>query len=357
MNFSNEKYKNVALNYKFNEEDVHTPEEAFMLLINGVDKEVIDNLVDLLASKLNLTTKQAYLMTQISGAQDYQKFILETAYECLETKPLGNKTINDGKINLSDWLNHSLNVGLVCKNLAATAGDNANVAQTMGILHDFGRKYDHSFKHTILGAEKLMDLGWTAEAMGCLSHSFIANGRCANNEKAVEGFALDSAGNPYWTAGTKKDDMTEFLENYQYSEYDDYLNMADLTATGHGITSPYDRIQDIATRREIDPTNRKYFFAETINLFNNYMRRVGLTSEERVFKATPDISLEEMDESLRKTSSDFDNFYQNRSSIISNELDTMFLFEGSHGCRRTSNDALDPSVFDSIEYRPVITKR
>lgn len=85
-----------------------------------------------------------------------------------------------------------------------------------------------------------------------MTHSFVNGNRCANNEPAEDGFYVDDTGNPRWEENTAKDDITKFLENYQYNEYDNILTIADLMATDKGIVSPFDRIEDIATRKKLD---------------------------------------------------------------------------------------------------------
>ena len=47
--------------------------------------------------------------------------------------------------------------------------------------------------------------------------------------------------------------------------YDLILNLGDLTATDKGVVTIYDRLKDIATRRELDPTNREFFLLKLIN--------------------------------------------------------------------------------------------
>ena len=191
-------------------------------------------------------------------------------------------------------------------------------AQIQGILHDYGRKTTHSFEHVTRGYEKLVDEGWENEAVAALTHSFLNGGRCASNESAEEGFYVDEKGNSAWKPETEKDDITLFLENYKYSKYDDILNVADLMATSSGIVSPYDRIQDIATRRKLDPTNRGYFLAEFTNKLIEFLKESGAEIPEnmqREIKATPDVSIDELNERFKIASEVFFNYYKENISL------------------------------------------
>lgn len=324
LNFENDYYKKEALEHskEYNYENNNTVEDAFLLVLKDIKKEDLSNLIILIQKtfikkyNLKLTENEAYEMTQKNGLKiEYKKILLELAYKCIDNNQhLGNNTILDGKINTSSWISHSLFEGRLCKQFALMEGLNPKIAQKIGILHDYGRKYTHSFEHVIVGYEKLIDLGWNSEAIACLTHSFINGNRCANNEPAEEGFFIDDKGNPQWEENTAKDDITKFLENYKYNEYDNILTIADLMATDRGIVSPFDRIEDIATRKKPDVKNRAYFIAEFTNKLNEFMRKVyknKLTNVE-LTKATKDISLEELMKQFKIVSDKFFDEYRRK---------------------------------------------
>ena len=203
-----------------------------------------------------------------------------------------------------------MNVGIVSSNLANLLEINKNVALTLGLLHDYGRRKDQSFNHVIEGFQSLVDLNLNNEAIVCLTHSFLNGGRCCNNEPAINGFYVDEEGNPNFYEDTKKDDLTIFLERYNYTDYDLILNIADLMATSDAIVSPYERIEDIATRRKIDPTNRRYFLAELTNILIDLLKRINCFEEDFPhIKATKDISLDEIEMSFKVVSVCFYNAY------------------------------------------------
>lgn len=324
MTFSNIDYKNQALNLRRSEK-THSPAEAFSLLIRcSSDSNLKPTDLENLCKKLQefysysfenpeeLTLEECFTLIQKADLPEEEKnIILNLAYECLANGThLGNNTILDGKINTSSWISHSLFMGQLCGCLASALNLDVDKAVTYGLLHDFGRKYVHSFDHATIGFEKLCDLNWTDEAIGCLTHSFVDGGRCSNNEQAIDGFYVDENGNAKWQEGTEKDDITLFLENYEYDEYDMILNIADLMATDKGIVSPYERIADIATRRTIDPTNRAYFLTELTNMLINFLNKINCNdSNFKFIKATKDISLEEIDNYFKKVSDHFFNVY------------------------------------------------
>ena len=181
-------------------------------------------------------------------------------------------------------------------------------------MHDYGRKFDHDFSHTIKGFEELVDLGWYNEAISCLTHSFLNGGRCCNNEQAIEGFYVNDNGNPHFNDNTPKDDVTLFLENYRFGEYDVILNIADLMATDKGILPPHKRIADIATRRIIDPTNRAYFLAELTNTLIEFIRRTDFNIDEiKCIKANKNTALEDIQKYFKTTSEYFFTVYNHLS--------------------------------------------
>jgi hypothetical protein len=319
FNFSNFYYKNKAFNSQTLKESEHTFSDAFLVLIKDVKFDDLSNLCYMikdyynsLSNPIELSVEDCYKLTQSDNLSDIEaQIIVDLAQKCIKNgNHLGSKTINDGKINTSSWISHSFYSSEVCGTLATKLGLDENTAKIVGLLHDYGRKFDHTFSHTLKGFEALTDIGWDNEALGCLTHSFVNGGRCSNNEQAIDGFYVDENGNAKWQEGTEKDDITLFLENYEYDEYDMILNIADLMATDKGIVSPYERIADIATRRIIDPTNRAYFLAELTNMLINFLNKINCNdSNFKFIKATKDISLEEIDNYFKKVSDHFFNVY------------------------------------------------
>lgn len=298
---------NAGKNY----EDVHSVEEAFMLLIKGVTKENLDNLCkELNVYYPELSEEECYNLTQGKGKiyESNQKIVEYVIFNCANSclakgKHMGNNEIVGGQINTSSWISHSIYEAQVAASLAQMLGVKKEKAMTLAILHDFGRKIIHTLEHVIQGFEDLVSLGWENEASATLTHSFINGGRCANCDPAEDGFYIDEEGNVKWKSEEDKDDVARFLELYTYDIYDDILNIADLMATDRGIVSPVERVEDIATRKTPDPRNRNYFLSEFINKMNEILVKIGEKDEVQLIDAS--LSDEEMKEMFEKTSRNF----------------------------------------------------
>ena len=113
---------------------------------------------------------------------------------------------------------------------------------------------------------------------------------------------------PCWREDAERDEMTQFLEQYTYSDYDRILNIADLMATSHGVVSPMERLRDIATRRILDPTNRGYFLAELTDQLLWLMGCIGMeipAAWAHVHRAETGIPLERLQQELEAVSAAF----------------------------------------------------
>ena len=320
LDFTSEVYKEQALSTnKVNYENNNTSADAFFILLKGLDYEMMDNLCTYIAKLLLFDDPHdVYKIIQSNTCDIHSKrYFMKCAYDLIHSnKTLGNKIVN--KKNASTWISHCLYEGEVASNLASSMELDSDTARKIGILHDVGRKFDHSFMHTIKGYEYLVNLGYTDEAICCLTHSFLPipeNGeykgnRCANCDPASEGFYINESGEGVFEEETKKDDTTMFLEDYKYNMYDIILTISDLMAMSSGIVSPYERVQDVYTRKPQDPKNSPFFKTCFINSLNRLLYR--LTKEEeynykvniKEFK-----SVEEIDKLLINVSDDFYRIY------------------------------------------------
>ena len=332
LNFEKANYKEAALNTeRVNYENGITAADAFIVLLKDVEYETINTLCtevakiiqeEIQSKKINLYVNPYVVYDYINKKMDYpglNKIVLDQAYKLIdEEKKLGTKT--DGKRNASNWIIHCLIEGALMSKLADATGLDPDTAMKLGILHDVGRKKDHSFMHTIKGFEYLMDQGLTNEAFCTLTHSFspslkdginIGN-RCATGDPPIDGFYVNEKGEGVFEKDAILDDVTYFLANYEYNSYDILLNIADLMATSEGIKSPYERIQNIYSKRTPDPRNSSFF---KVCVINSLIRFISDINEEEY---TPinirDInSTEEIDNLLLKVS---DSFMDNYLNII-----------------------------------------
>lgn len=326
--FSDEKYKEKALNASYDKNNNNnTKEDAFLMLIKDIKQENLDNLCLIMQTyykyySIDLTIEECYNLTQgienenVALNKKTKNLIYQLAYFCIERgKTLGNNTIMEGRINTSDWISHSLFEGKLAGQLASRMGIDEEMATKLGILHDYGRKFVHNSGHIIKGYEALVDKGWEQEAIGCLTHSFLAGGRSAWNDEPEDGFYMSTEGKPCKETNTKMDDIKLFLDKYNFTKYDLILNIADLMATSYGIVSPSERIADIATRREnIDKQpNRGYFLAELRNKLLEAMQDMGNEIPQKMkyeLKATSYVSLQKIKEEFEDASELFYTDYQ-----------------------------------------------
>lgn len=324
LDFTDEFYKNVALNTtEVSYENSFTSNDAFLVLLNGLDYDTIDNLCVEIAQKLSIDDSHIiYEMIQKgpNGLEDVsiKDLILNTAYEMIHNhKNLGNKMV--GKFNASSWISHCLYEGELASQLAGSMGLNPDTAMKLGILHDVGRKFDHSFMHTIKGFEYLYSLGYHEEAFSCLSHSFLPlpddgifkGNRCANCDPAIDGFYVNEDGQGTFLEGSKLDDMTQFLRVYQYNLYDIILNIADLMATSYGIVSPEERVNDVYSRKTPDPKNSPFFKVCFINALKRVLSSLSDGENLTSVNVNDFSSIEEIDLLFQKTSEEFlQKYYQ-----------------------------------------------
>ena len=300
----------------FEQNSVHSPQDAFMLLINGLKANDLDNLCKKLQSIYpQLEIEDIYKVTQ--GEFDILKhinpiaikmLIYNCAMECIkEGKHLGNVTTPDGRYNTSSFITHSLYESMLAGELAQMIGADKNKAKTLAILHDYGRKFTHTFEHVPRGFEALVNEGWQDEAVATLTHSFLNGGRCANCDSAEEGFYIDEEGSPKWESEEYKDDVAIFLDGYKYSVYDEILNVSDLMATSNGIVSPSKRVEDIRSRKPADSKNEAYFLTEFINKLASFLNKMGIKYE--VEEINPTSNIDEIRETFEKVSKDFYGAY------------------------------------------------
>lgn len=334
LNFSGEYYRNIVKNkYTASYENNKTAADAFLLCIKDLPYEELDNLCKLIEhyyrfkeNPISISLEDCYKLTQgqdtmdIACDKNFKNILLSLAYQCIENgNTIGSKVRDNGKGSTTAWINHCLYQGQAAAAIANSLGLDSDTARKLGILHDIGRKYTHTLMHTIAGFETLIDEGWKDEAFICLTHSFIGNkktnkgGRCCGCDPAIPGFYLDENGNPQWDKSIDKDDVTKFLDTYNYNIYDSIINMADLMATSYGVISPYDRVTDIATRTTPDPKNRNYFKAEFSNLMFFFLEQAGEIENIGTLKATANTSDEKFDQVFYDISVLFTEYYNNIS--------------------------------------------
>ncbi|MGB3328239.1 MAG: ribonuclease Y [Thermomicrobiales bacterium] len=105
-------------------------------------------------------------------------------------------------------LGHSLEVSIICANLAAELGADVNVAKTAGLLHDIGKAVDHEVEgpHALIGADIAKRLGRSSKIV----HAIAAH----HNEEepqTIEAFIVQTADA---ISGARPGARREMVENY-----------------------------------------------------------------------------------------------------------------------------------------------
>ena len=323
LSFSSVIDKGNALNTNsVNYENGLTAASAFLLVLKDLDFETMDNLCEEVSNNTSYSPRKVYDMIQGECTEEMKEIILKSAYNVIDSnRSIGNKT--DGKHIASAWISHSLFEGRVASILASAMGLDSDVGMKLGLLHDIGRKFDQSFMHTVKGYEYLCSLGYKDDAICCLTHSFLSDesskgNRCANCDPALEGFYVNEEGKGVFRDESNKDDMTFFLEQYKYNLYDIILNISDLMATSKEITSPYDRVLDVYTRKTPD-INSPFFKVCFVNALRRMLYMIFKDEKYQKLYNKNDVPDESVDNLLIDTSNEFMTKYselQTKNKIL-----------------------------------------
>jgi putative nucleotidyltransferase with HDIG domain len=76
-------------------------------------------------------------------------------------------------MNPGPWVGHSENVALAAESIAKQTGMDSDLAYTMGLLHDIGRREGvYKLRHVIDGYSFLLSEGYPDHARICITHSY-----------------------------------------------------------------------------------------------------------------------------------------------------------------------------------------
>ena len=163
--------------------------------------------------------------------------------------------------------------------MAKKANLDTDKAFKMGLLHDYGRKYNHSGLHITLGFKKLFSLGYITESIGCLTHSFLNDNYFACYNPTDEYKVNDDLNIIYIKESVKENELYKFLSTYTYTDYDRILNLADLMTSANGVITPEKRIIDIEKRRKMTDNKRKFFIKELSETIYWYLKKINIPDE------------------------------------------------------------------------------
>ena len=273
--------------------DLHSPSEAFMLLIKGLKRESLCNLCEKMNSYF--PEEDCYSLTQGNGdsfknnSRAIQDAIYKCALDCLkEEKYMGNEM---GEVyNTTAWINHSLYVAQVAGQFAKKMGLDENVATTLGLVHDIGRKETHSMEHITKGFEILINNGWIREAVIAITHSYI------------EGEKIED----------DNDDISKALEGYKYNEYDKIICLADLMALKDKIVEPSERIREKFLKGSTDDKLKRKFLVKVTQVLYDFLHDNGYIVNYKILKSE---NMIEIQKSFEGASEIFYDYYL--SNIVS----------------------------------------
>jgi len=152
------------------------------------------------------------------------------------------------KKNDGPWKQHSISVANNAKLIAEKIlGMDSNVAYTMGLLHDIGRKEgSNGILHIFDGYDYMMHINQPEIARICLTHSFptkeidmyFGTNNCLERQKSF---------------------LKRYIESVEYDNYDLLIQLCDAISLPVGACIMEKRLVDVALRHGLfDSTIRKW---------------------------------------------------------------------------------------------------
>ncbi len=157
------------------------------------------------------------------------------------------------KMNPGRWIEHSKKVGEAARRIAESLNLEVEKAETLGLIHDIGKRFGEKAHHVIRGYEYLKNLGYDDDYCNiCLTHSYLNNDiNCTAGGVPQEGIG-------------KYDFRKNFVENHKYTIYEKIINFCDLICTNKFMILEQ-RLIEIMTKRGVD-TNTVYHITQAQKL-------------------------------------------------------------------------------------------
>ena len=268
------------INEELKNEIYHDRYDCFFELINSLDIDFLDNLIELMQERINLSKDECYKILQNKNTLKELKIkVFDLAYECIDNHKSLGSGVSEYKFSKSSFISHSLEEARLCSLMAKKANLDTDKAFKMGLLHDYGRKYDHGGLHITLGFKELFSLGYITESIGCLTHSFLNDNYFACYNPTDEYKVNDDLNIIYIKESVKENEVYKFLSTYAYTDYDRILNLADLMTSANGVITPEKRIIDIEKRRKMTGNQRKFFIKELSETIYWYLKKINIPDE------------------------------------------------------------------------------
>lgn len=166
------------------------------------------------------------------------------------------------RLNPGRWIEHSKKVGEAARRIAEKLNLDIEKAETLGLIHDIGKRYGEGTHHVIQGYRFLKDNGYDDEyANICLTHSYL------NND-----IICTAGGVPDPNSG-EYEFRKQFIKSHEYTIYEKIINFCDLMCTDKFMILEQ-RLIEIMTRRGVD-TNTVYYIKEAIKLKKEIDKLLG----------------------------------------------------------------------------------
>jgi len=138
--------------------------------------------------------------------------------------------------NPGPWGDHSRNAAMCAEKIAAKCAMDSEKAYVLGLLHDIGRKFGiKHLAHVYDGYHYMMELGYSAVARVCLTHSF-----CKPDLSVYIGnFDISSR---------QQTEIQALLLSLKYDDYDRLIQLCDCLAGSEGVMDMEQRMMDVKNR-------------------------------------------------------------------------------------------------------------
>lgn len=160
---------------------------------------------------------------------------------------------------------HTMGIAMFSRLLAMRiTGLNPEKAYIMGLLHDYGKKYDESLNnhfHGLVGYLELKELGWDAPARICLTHTF------PDKEFALENYPS------YPIEDLKR--VKKILADIEYDDYDRVVQYSDMFLEGLKITTLEERIAHIKQRYHLSDADEQCLLTDAMCLKKYFDAKCG----------------------------------------------------------------------------------
>lgn len=177
------------------------------------------------------------------------------------TKEEALRLLNESeKMNPGPWKAHSLIAAECAEKIAKKIeGLNSEKAYILGLLHDIGRRFGvKHLGHVLDGYTYMNLLGYDEVARICLSHSFSIQD-------------INTYIGKFDVKNEEIETVKEELNKLEYNDYDRLIQLCDCLASPNGVVNMIDRMNDVASRYNMYPENKRqmnlklkeYFEAKT----------------------------------------------------------------------------------------------